>query len=110
MLYAKMQREHELPGDGDHPKAMSAWVLLNGEWPTAFPESERISRVTRKDHDACGRSCGKPARRHCRFTAWILVDVLFHTIILGTGYLVLSVLAPKKEPSENNCAAAGLIT
>ncbi len=45
-----------------------------------------------------------------RFIAWMLVDVLFHTIILGTGYLVLSVLAPKKEPSEDNCAAAGMIT
>ena len=45
-----------------------------------------------------------------RFIAWMFVDLLFHTIILGTGHLVLSVLAPKKEPSENACAAAGLIT
>lgn len=45
-----------------------------------------------------------------RFIAWMFVDLLFHTIILGTGYMVMSVLAPKKGPSENACAIAGLIT
>jgi hypothetical protein len=44
-----------------------------------------------------------------RFLAWMFVDLLFHTIILGTGYMVMSVLAPKKEPSETACAIAGLI-
>lgn len=45
-----------------------------------------------------------------RFIAWMFVDLLFHTVILGTGYMVLSVLAPNAERSENACAAAGLIT
>lgn len=45
-----------------------------------------------------------------RFFAWMFVDLLFHTIILGTGYIVLNVVAPKNQPSENACAIAGLIT
>jgi len=44
-----------------------------------------------------------------RGLAWIIVELVFETIIKGTGYRVLIILRPRKEPSETACGVVGLL-
>ncbi|SEL78436.1 hypothetical protein SAMN05428989_2507 [Pseudoxanthomonas sp. GM95] len=43
-----------------------------------------------------------------RLLAWLFMDLVFETVIQGTGALVLRMLRPHTEPSETAATVAGL--